>query len=116
MVTVIATGAEVVVAGGIPGHRRHVVAAVGCRVEFHDTEYGAVVSSPPTLVPSTLNCTPATPTLWAALAATFTDPDTVAPAAGAVTDTVGAPCGCRRRRRLGRRRTGVAGRVFGNTL
>ena len=48
------------------------------------------MSSPPTLVPSTLNCTPTTPTLSAAVAANDTDPDTVAPAAGAVTDTVGA--------------------------
>ena len=53
-------------------------------------EYGAVVSSAPTLAPSTLNCTPTTPTASAAVAVTVTEPDTVAPAAGAVTETVGA--------------------------
>ena len=41
------------------------------------------------MAPSSRNCTPATPTLSAALAVTVTDPDTVAPAAGPVIDTVG---------------------------
>ncbi len=54
------------------------------------TEYGAVVSSAPTLTPSTLNCTPTTPTASEAVAVTVTEPDTEAPAAGAVTDTAGA--------------------------
>ena len=49
-----------------------------------------MVSSAPSAVPSTLNCTPVTPTLSEALALTVTVPDTVAPAAGAVRLTVGA--------------------------
>src|SRR6478609_2760885 len=56
----------------------------------HEAEYGDVVSSDPRLVPSTLNCTPTTPTLSAALADTDTVPCTEAPPAGAVIDTVGA--------------------------
>src|SRR4029077_1585009 len=58
-------------------------------VVFHDTEYGAVVSSAPRLTPSSLNCTPATPTLSLALAFTDVVPETVAPDAGAVIETVG---------------------------
>src|SRR3989344_9303700 len=58
-------------------------------VEFHAIEYGAVVSSAPTFVPSTLNCTPTTPTLSGALAEMVTVPETVAPSAGAVRETVG---------------------------
>ena len=56
---------------------------------FQATEYGAVVSSAPRSAPSSRNCTPTTPTLSDALAVTFTEPDTVAPAAGAVSATVG---------------------------
>ena len=48
------------------------------------------MASAPRLTPSTLNCTPATPTLSEAAAPRFTVPDTVAPAAGAVRLTVGA--------------------------
>jgi hypothetical protein len=51
--------------------------------------YGAVVSSEPSGWPSWRNCTPATPTSSLAVAATLTLPDTTAPAAGAVTDTLG---------------------------
>src|SRR5262245_21985428 len=58
-------------------------------VVFHDTEYGEDVSSAPRLFPSTLNWTPATATLSDAVAVAVTVPVTVAPAAGAVTDTVG---------------------------
>ena len=58
-------------------------------VVFQEIEYGAVVSSAPTFVPSTLNCTPATPTLSEAPADSVTLPETVVPPAGAVTDTVG---------------------------
>ena len=57
---------------------------------FHVTEYGAVVSSAPSGAPSTRNCTPATAMLSEAFAVTVTDPDTVAPPAGAVIETVGA--------------------------
>ena len=48
-------------------------------VEFQTTEYGAVVSSAPIEVPSTLNWTPAMPSGWLAVADTVTAaPDTVA--------------------------------------
>src|SRR2546425_12964433 len=60
------------------------------RVVFHKREYGAAVTSAPRLAPSSLNCTPTTPTLSVALAETVTVPATVAPAAGAVSATVGA--------------------------
>src|SRR6185295_9045602 len=56
---------------------------------FHATAYGAAVSSPPSGLPSTRNCTPTTPTLSDALAVTVVVPPTVAPFAGAVTLTVG---------------------------
>ena len=58
-------------------------------VESQTMEYGEVVSSAPTLAPSTLNCTPTTPTLSDALAERVTFPETVAPPAGAVSETVG---------------------------
>src|SRR5258705_3196619 len=58
-------------------------------VVSQDTEYGAVVSSAPRLEPSSLNCTPTTPTLSEALAVTLVVPKTVAPEAGAVIFTVG---------------------------
>src|SRR5207249_3225192 len=47
------------------------------------------VSSVPSGAPSSLNCTPATPTSSLALAITVIVPVTVAPAVGLVTDTVG---------------------------
>src|SRR5579862_8493922 len=53
-------------------------------------EYGLEVSSLPRLALFSSNCTPATPTLSAALALTVTVPLTEAPLAGAVMDTVGA--------------------------
>ena len=50
-----------------------------------------MVSSAPRLAPSSLNCTPETPTLSDALAETATEvPETVVPFAGAVMETVGA--------------------------
>src|SRR5205814_1792348 len=58
-------------------------------VVFHAPAYGALVTSVPRLVPSSSNCTPTTPTLSAALADTFTVPETVAPPAGAVIEIVG---------------------------
>src|SRR5438128_618925 len=58
-------------------------------VVVHETAYGAAVTSAPRLAPSSLNCTPATPTLSVAVAETVTVPATEAPAAGAVIDTVG---------------------------
>ena len=47
------------------------------------------MSSAPRLLPSSLNWTPSTATLSDASAVTVTGPETVAPAAGAVIDTVG---------------------------
>ena len=48
-----------------------------------------MVTSAPRLAPSSLNCTPTTPTLSVAVAETVTVPATVAPAAGAVIETAG---------------------------
>jgi hypothetical protein len=56
----------------------------------HDNPYGAAVSAALAFAPSIWNCTLSTPTLSAAVAVALTTPDTVAPAAGAVSDTVGA--------------------------
>jgi hypothetical protein len=58
-------------------------------VVSHEYAYGADASKPPALIPSTWNCTLATPTLSAAFAETLTVPETLAPAAGALIDTVG---------------------------
>src|SRR5207253_1864228 len=59
-------------------------------VVFQVTEYGVAVSSAPRFTPSSLNWTPTTPTLSAAVAVTaVVVPETVAPPAGAVIDTVG---------------------------
>jgi hypothetical protein len=55
--------------------------------EFHEIEYGLVMSSVPTFAPSSRNCTPMTATLSDALAETVTVPPTVDPLAGAVIDT-----------------------------
>src|SRR5438034_60042 len=88
--TVTVTGDDVVV---LPAASRAV--AVSVCVPFvavfvsHEIEYGAVVSSALRLAPSSLNCTPAMPTLSVAFALTVMDPLTVAPFAGAVMDTVG---------------------------
>src|SRR6266545_4752739 len=58
-------------------------------VVFQETLYGLAVSSTPRLAPSSLNCTPATPTLSDALALTAIVPRTAAPEAGEVMATVG---------------------------
>jgi hypothetical protein len=58
-------------------------------VVFHATAYGALGSSPPSAAPSSVNCTPTTPTLSDALAVTVIDPLTVDPAAGDVIATDG---------------------------
>src|SRR5262245_54119179 len=58
-------------------------------VELHVAENGAAVSVPAS-APSTRNSTRATPTSSCAFAVSTTSPATVAPADGAVTDTVGA--------------------------
>src|SRR5437773_1855175 len=88
--TVTVTGDEVV---RLPAASRAVAVRV-CEplptvVVFQEIEYGDDVSSAPRLAPSTRNCTPATPTLSEAEALTVTDPDTVAPDAGAVMLTAG---------------------------
>src|ERR671934_2525585 len=53
------------------------------------TAYGGAVISAPRFAPSSVNWTPATPTLSAASAVTEIGPETVAPSAGAVMTTVG---------------------------
>src|SRR5437773_9163624 len=88
--TVTVTGDEVV---RLPAASRAVAVRV-CEplptvVVFQEIEYGDDVSSEPILAPSTRNCTPATPTLSEAEALTVTDPDTVAPDAGALMLTAG---------------------------
>src|SRR5204862_27971 len=88
--SVTVTGEEVV---RLPAASRAVAVSV-CEplptvVVFQETEYGDDVSSAPRLAPSTRNCTPATPTLSEAEALTVTDPETVAPDAGAVMLTAG---------------------------
>lgn len=52
-------------------------------------EYGEVVSSVPRLAPSSLNCTPTTPTLSEAVAARETEPLMVEPVVGEVIEIVG---------------------------
>src|SRR3989442_1703901 len=58
-------------------------------VVIQERVYGAAVTSAPRFAPSSLNCTPTTPTLSVALTETVIVPATVAPAAGAVSETVG---------------------------
>jgi hypothetical protein len=88
--TVTVTGAEVL---ELPAASRAIAVMVceplAAPVVFQETEYGALVSSAPKLMPSILNCTPTTPTLSEALAVKLVVPETVAPAAGDVTLTVG---------------------------
>jgi hypothetical protein len=58
---------------------------------FQVPEYGAVVSSEERFTPSSLNCTPITPTLSEAVAPRETEePDTVDRLVGDVIETVGA--------------------------
>src|SRR3989442_153399 len=61
-----------------------VCAALVAVAVFHERVYGAVVTSAPRFVPSSLNCTPITPTLSVALPETVAVPATVEPAVGAV--------------------------------
>src|SRR5207244_10696398 len=88
--TVTLTAAEVV---RLPAASRAMAVSVwaplAAVVVVQDTEYGAAVTSAPRLAPSSLNCTPPTPTLSAAVAVTETVPATVLPAIGAVMETVG---------------------------
>jgi hypothetical protein len=57
---------------------------------FHESVYGAVLSSEPRLAPSSLNWTPTTPTSSDAVALSVVVSESVAPAAGAVSVVVGA--------------------------
>ncbi len=66
-----------------------VCAPLATEAVFHETEYGEAVSSAPRLAPSSLNCTPTTPTLSEAFAVTLSVDETVCPAEGAVIETVG---------------------------
>src|SRR3989442_14686171 len=90
LLTVTVTPAEVV---DFPAASRATAVSVWLPfvavVVVQETEYGAVVASAPTFAPSSLNCTPTTPTLSVAVAVTVTAPDTVAPRVGAVRATVG---------------------------
>ncbi len=87
---VIVTGAEVV---RLPAASRatavRVYTPLAAAVVSIGIEYGADVSSAPMLAPLTLNWTPTTPTLSAALAVTLIVPETVAPFAGELMLTVG---------------------------
>src|SRR6185295_1814733 len=91
LLTVTVTAADVVV---LPAASRATAVSVcvplTTEVVFQVWLYVLAVSSAPRFAPSTLNWTPTTPTLSAAVAETETAlPETVAPAVGAVTDTVG---------------------------
>src|ERR1043166_1231492 len=89
--TVTLTGADVV---RLPAESRATAVSTwvpfDVRFEFQLMLYGLVVSSAPRLAPSILNWTPAMPRLSLAVADTVTAlPETLAPLAGAVIDTVG---------------------------
>src|SRR2546430_1172628 len=58
-------------------------------VVFQEMEYGAAVTSAPRLAPSSLNCTPTTPTSSEALADTVIVRETVVPFSNEVMETVG---------------------------
>jgi hypothetical protein len=61
-----------------------------CEVVLNEYVYGEAVTSLPRFDPFNWNCTPATPILSDAVAVMATEPDTVAPVAGAEIATVGA--------------------------
>src|SRR5437016_3756970 len=90
LLTVMVTAPEMAV---LPAASRatavRVWAPLAARTVFHDMMYGAVVTSSPRLLPSTLNCTPATPTSSVALAERVILSKTVAPVGGAVMETAG---------------------------
>ena len=88
--TVTATLADVLV---FPAASRATAVSVwppaAAVVVSHDVAYGEAVSSAPRFEPSSLNWTPATPTLSLAVAVTETTPERVAPAAGEAIVTEG---------------------------
>ena len=65
-----------------------------------------LVNSTPRLAPSSLSCTPSTPTLSAAFAETGVLPETTCPATGAVRETEGAVVS-----RVGKVRSGETARL-----
>src|SRR5439155_24017055 len=77
----------------LPAASRATAVSVCCPsvvfVVSHDTENQFVVSSIPRSLPSSLNCTPTTPTLSDASALTVIVPATIAPAVGDAIATVG---------------------------
>ena len=118
VVTVTATGAEVRwLPGAVAGDRGQRVRAARADSVSQLNEYGAMVSSAPTLAPSTLNCTPATATLSAALAVRLTVPRHGRPV-GRRGDRDGRRRGVggHDRRRLVGGGADVAGRVLGGDL
>src|SRR3954469_14378680 len=90
LLTVTVTAAAVVV---LPAASRAVAEMVWeplvTPVVFQLSENGEAVSSAPWFTPSTRNCTPAKLPASDALAVKAVEPDTVAPATGALIDTVG---------------------------
>ena len=84
------TGAGSLISGRIARPRGKRVRAVARGGGIPGDGYGAVVTSAPSVAPSSRNWTPTTPTLSAAVAETVTVPETVAPLAGAVMVTVAA--------------------------
>ena len=91
MATVTLTGAVVdVLAAASQAFAASVCAPLSTRLLSHVYVYGGYVTAAPRGLPSSRNCTPDTPTLSPAAAATSATPDTLAPAAGAVRLTVGA--------------------------
>src|SRR5207249_12102630 len=90
LLTVTLTAAEVV---RLPAPSRATAARVWLPlvavVVFQETAYGTAVTSAARGTPSSMNCTPTTPALSAALAEMGTVPETVAPDAGGVSATRG---------------------------
>src|SRR3989344_1461004 len=89
--TVTPTGLEVVAFPAASRATAVIVCGLFAKVlVFHLIEYGVVVASAPTFVPSTLNCTPTTPTLSEAVALMVIVLEATESIAGVVRETVGA--------------------------
>src|SRR2546430_15241788 len=90
LLTVMTRGAEVVT---LPAASRATAVSewlpLPVLAVFQEIVYGAAVTSAPKLTPSSLNCTPTTPTLSEALALTATAAATVEAAAGAAVAPAG---------------------------
>ena len=88
--TVTVTGAEVAALPFVSVARAAIVCDPAATAAlFQLSVYGAAVTAAPVLTPSTRNWTEATPPASAAVAVSCTVPVSVAPAAGAVSETVG---------------------------